>query len=70
MKLRGDMVVAGSCLAVIAAACQNGGEGEGEIFWTRGLMWGEIPSRREDGVERFVFSGGEVQRPRDGVAYM
>jgi len=76
VRLRGDMVLAGSCSAAIAAACQNNGKrenvGGGEPFWMRKLGWGEVVSGTEtgNGVGRLGFSSRAVRSPREGVEYL
>jgi hypothetical protein len=68
MRSRGDMVVAGSCSAVIAAACQNDGSEEVERFWTGRVMWVRCGGGGGKMGWRDL-GGNEVQNPRDGVAY-
>ncbi|KAH9219082.1 hypothetical protein DL95DRAFT_384930 [Leptodontidium sp. 2 PMI_412] len=75
LKLRGDMVLVGSCSAAIAASCQNStstdmeyGPGGTEPFWTKELSWGESDCDRP---KRLGFSSPEqVRAPGEGVEYL
>ncbi|PVH88350.1 hypothetical protein DL98DRAFT_648494 [Cadophora sp. DSE1049] len=74
LRLKGDMVLVGSCSAAIAASCQNptGREMEyetdyAEPFWTSETSWGEIEHRR---VKMLGFSGdGHPRPPQEGQEY-
>ncbi|KAF2461725.1 hypothetical protein BDY21DRAFT_278427 [Lineolata rhizophorae] len=76
--LTGDMTVAGSCSAAIAAACQNAGEtefgapvggGAEDGFWTLPLQWGSLGLEDPDGVGHLAFSSMAVMPPLDGALY-
>ncbi|KAH7417154.1 hypothetical protein BKA64DRAFT_701939 [Cadophora sp. MPI-SDFR-AT-0126] len=74
LRLKGDMVLVGSCSAAIAASCQNSTGREMEntahyagLFWTSEVSWGEIEYRR---VKSLGFSGdGHPKPPQEGLEY-
>jgi len=75
LRLKGDMVLVGSCSAAIAASCQTTEGREtsyrsnyAESIWTKEMSWGELDYR---GTKMLGFGGyGTVRPPTEGVGYL
>ncbi|KAK0119018.1 hypothetical protein ONS95_007882 [Cadophora gregata] len=69
LRLKGDMVLVGSCSAAIAASCREVGYGVdyAESIWTSEISWGELDHHR---LKMLGFSSdGHLRPPRNGQEY-
>ncbi len=66
-RYKAGMPLVGSCSAAISAACWRPSEDEG--VERKGIMWGVVGSKDEQGIGHCCFSSWDVERPVAGEMY-